>query len=190
MDLQKTNDESLNPSETEIPINTIDVIKRKDSENEANSKLEVKCPETDDNTLTETKTAQNGGANQKSEEEEKKENVDNIVNEKLEDKKERRANNLLENPRLDISEDQNEKPVENGIFDDDTASKNLELLWAEAIKAQNEGRYKDAIRSFTAIYDVSWTYFLIFFSVKITSNSIKTPQIIANYGLPMRFYIM
>merc|ERR1712156_984354 len=95
-------------------------------------------------TLTETKTAQNGEANQKSEEEEKKENVDNIVNEKLEDKKERQENNLSEKPGLDISEDQNEKTVENGIFDDDTASKNLELLWAEAIKAQNEGRYKHA----------------------------------------------
>ena len=186
MDLQKTNDESLNPSETEIPTNTIDVISRKDSEKDVNSKLEVKCPETDDNTLTETKTAQNGEANQKSEEEEKKENIDNIVNEKLEDKKERRANNLLENPRLDISEDQNEKPVENGIFDDDTASKNLELLWAEAIKAQNEGRYKDAIRSFTAIYDVSWTYFLIFFSVKITSNIIMIISVV-KYSYPFSF---
>merc|ERR1712038_1988384 len=140
-------------SETEIPINTIDVITRKDSEKDVNSKLEVKCPETDDNTIQETQTAQNGEATQNSEEEEKKENIDNIINDKLEDKKESQENNLSENPRLDISEDQKEKPVENGIFDDDTASKNLELLWAEAIKAQNEGRYKDAIRNFTAIYE-------------------------------------
>merc|ERR1712223_1081392 len=153
MDLQKTNDESLIPSETEIPINTIDVITRKDSEKGVNPKLEVKGPETDDNTLMETKTAQNGEANKNSEEEEKKENVDNIVNDKLEDEKESQENNLSETPGLDISKDQNEKTVENGIFDDDTASKNLELLWAEAIKAQDEGRYKDAIRNFTAIYE-------------------------------------
>merc|ERR1712223_2024987 len=153
MDLQKTNDESLIPSETEIPINTTNVITRKDSEKGVNPKLEVKCPETDDNTLQESQTAQNGEATQNSEEEEKKENIDNIVNDKLEDKKERQENNLSETPGLDISEDQNEKPVENGTFDDDTASKNLELLWAEAIKAQNEGRYKDAIRNFTAIYE-------------------------------------
>merc|ERR1712038_1322161 len=140
-------------SETEIPINTIDVITRKDSEKDVNSKLEVKCPETDDNTIQETQTAQNGEATQNSEEEEKKGNINNIVNDKLEDKKEIQENNLSEPPGLDISEDQKEKPVENGIFDDDTASKNLELLWAEAIKAQNEGRYKDAIRNFTAIYE-------------------------------------
>merc|ERR1712038_901949 len=140
-------------SETEIPINTIDVITCKDSEKDVNSKLEVKCPETDDNTIQETQTAQNGEATQNSEEEEKKENIEETVNDKIEDKKGRQENNLSENPGLDISEDQNEKPVENGIFDDDTASKNLELLWAEAIKAQNEGRYKDAIRNFTAIYE-------------------------------------
>ena len=167
MDLQKTNDESLNPSETEIPINTTDVITRKDSEKDVNSKLGVKYPETDDNALTETKTAQNGEANQNSEEEEKKENIDNIVNDKLEDEKENQENNLSQTPGFDISKDQNEKTVENGIFDDDTASKNLELLWAEAIKAQNEGRYKDAIRNFTAIYEVSWNYLLIFFNVII-----------------------
>jgi len=153
MDLQKTNDESLNPSETEISINPIDVITHKDSEKDVNSKLEVKCLETDDNTLPETKTAQNGEANQDSEEEEKKENIDNIVNDKIEDKKEKKENKLSENSELDITEDQNEKPVENGIFDEDTATKNLELLWAEAIKAQNEGCYKDAIRNFTAIYE-------------------------------------
>merc|ERR1712038_195445 len=140
-------------SETEIPINTIDVITCKDSEKDVNSKLEVKCPETDDNTIQETKAAQNGEANQNSEEEEKKENIEETVNDKIEDKKERQENNLSENPGVDISEVQNEKPVGNGIFDDDTASNALELLWAEAIKAQNEGRYKDAIRDFTAIYE-------------------------------------
>ena len=168
MDLKKTNDESLNPSETEIPINTIDVITLKDSEKDLNSKLEVNCPDNfDNNAFPETQTAQNGEANQNSEEEEKKENINNIENDKSEDEEERQENNSSETPGLDISKDQNEKTVENGIFDDDTASKNLELLWAEAIKAQNEGRYKDAIRNFTAIYEVSWTYFLIFFNVII-----------------------
>merc|ERR1712223_1712838 len=108
MDLQKTDGESLNPSETEIPINTTDVITRKDSEKGVNSKLEVKCPEIDDNTLQETQTAQNGEATQNSEEEEKKENTDNIVNDKLEDKIESQENNLSETPGLDISEDQKE----------------------------------------------------------------------------------
>merc|ERR1712223_390990 len=83
----------------------------------------------------------------------KKENIDDIANDKLGDEKEKQENNLSQTTGLDISKDQNEKTVENGIFDDDTANKNLELLWAEAIKAQNEGRYKDAIRSFTAIYE-------------------------------------
>ena len=34
-------------------------------------------------------------------------------------------------------------------------TKALAILWAEAIKAQNEGHYKEAIRNFTAIYEVS-----------------------------------
>ena len=154
MDLQKKNDESMPQSEkSELPINIIDLIITNELEKDSKSEIEAKITENEDNTHTEAKQT-NGQTILITEEENIKENKDDIVkdisgNEKVEIKIE-----TTDNVRQDEIGNANEKRVDNGIFTDDSAGKSLELLWAEAIKAQNEGRYKDAIRNFTEIYEV------------------------------------
>merc|ERR1711963_167462 len=132
MDSQKTNDESLPQSEKELQINIIDLMVSDD---------------------TETKQPSNGQTIHTPEEEEEKENTNRNLKYKPNVEEEKNENENFEKLEQNKTENTNEKRVINGVFTDDSAGKSLELLWAEAIKAQNEGRYKDAIRNFTEIYE-------------------------------------
>ena len=155
MDLQKTNDESLPQSEKELPSNIIDIIVSDDLEKDTILAIEEKITENEEIANTETKQTCNGQTIYTPEEEEEKENIDRNLKYKLKVEEEKNENENFEILEQNSTEDTSEKRVVNGIFTDDSAGKSLELLWAEAIKAQNEGRYKDAIHNFTEIYEVS-----------------------------------
>ena len=155
MDSQKTNDESLPQSEKELQINIIDLIVSDDPEHNSKLEIEAKITENVDVANTETKQTCNVQMICTPEVEEEKENTDRNLKYKPNVEEEKNKNENLEKLEQNRTENTSEIRVVNGIFTDDSAGKSLELLWAEAIKAQNEGRYKDAIHNFTEIYEVS-----------------------------------
>ena len=155
MDLQAKNDESLPQSEKELPSNIIDLIISDDLEKDSKLEFDAKITENDDIAQAETKQTCNRQTIFTPEEEEKKENTDTNLQYKSNVEEEKSENENFEKLEQNKTENTSEKRVINGIFTDDSAGKSLELLWAEAIKAQNEGRYKDAIHNFTEIYEVS-----------------------------------
>ena len=155
MDSQKTNEESLPKSEKELPSNIIDLILSDDLEKDSKLEIEEKLKENDENAHTETKQTGNRQTIFTPEEEEKNGDIDRNLKYKSNVEEETTENENFEKLEENTTENTSEKRVVNGIFTDDSAGKSLELLWAEAIKAQNEGRYKDAIHNFTQIYEVS-----------------------------------
>merc|ERR1712133_96192 len=153
MDSQKTNDEFLPLSEKELQINIIDLIVPDDPEKDSKLEIDAKITENDDIANAETKQTCNVQMICTPEEEEEKENTDRNLKYKPNVEEEKNKNENLEKLEQNRTENTSEIRVVNGIFTDDSAGKSLELLWAEAIKAQNEGRYKDAIHNFTEIYE-------------------------------------
>merc|ERR1712043_109263 len=128
MDLQTANDDNLAVPETDLPINIVKLIVSNDTDKNLISEIDLKDPESHDNKVKETQKDLEEGS-LKVQEEEKKEPTNNNIKDGIEDNEQQ-----YENEEVD-------KIVVNGIFTGDLEGKNLELLWAEAIKAQNDGRY-------------------------------------------------
>ena len=155
MDLQEKNDESMHQPEKELTSNIIDLILSDDLEKDSKLEIEEKITENDENANTETKQTCNGQTIFTPEEEEKNDDIDRNLKYKSNVEEETNENENFEKLEQNTAENTSEKRVVNGIFTDDSAGKSLELLWAQAITAQNEGRYKDAIHNFTQLYEVS-----------------------------------
>lgn len=154
MDLQTANDDNLAVPETDLPINIVKLIVSNDTDKNLISEIDLKDPESHDNKVKETQKDLEEGS-LKVQEEEKKEPTNNNIKDGIEDNEQQYENEEVDQVVVGKTENDANKIAVNGIFTGDLEGKNLELLWAEAIKAQNDGRYKDAIRNFTAIYEVS-----------------------------------
>ena len=159
MDLQRTHDEELKSTETELyqMIISNGLENAKDLEVDENNTLNHE--ETNSHAMEgtgEDKTTQS------QEEMEKEPVIDNL-------------NNTVDLCDIDIlirekeipsdiikaskSYDPDEKCNENVASQNETRKKEIETLWADAIKAQNEGHYKYAIRNFTAILEVQFSFY-------------------------------
>ena len=162
MDLQTTHEEDLKQSETELPtgMNLINLLISNGLENDNLSELDVKNTQSHEQTNSPTNDDTGEDTTTQSQEETEKEpaqhdlkdavdlcDIDLLINEK-ELPSDKVKTNKQDNP--------NEKGNENGASDKEPPEKEIETLWAEAIKAQNEGHYKHAIRNFTAILEVKF----------------------------------
>ena len=161
MDLHTTKEDVLMPSDNaELPINIIDLIISSNIESDTNTEPDVNNGENHDHTNTDTEDEVVEEAKVPVQEETEKENLYNIdiVGHRGLDKKEILCLSNEEDPN-NLSNCK-ENGSENGNNKDDTnPSEKIVELWAEAIKAQNEGHYKHAIQNFTAILEVSFYYF-------------------------------
>ena len=160
MDLQTTHEEALQQSETELPINLINLIISNGLENDKHSELDVNNIQNHENTNSHTTDDTGEDTQTQGQEETEKEpvkhnlkeavdlcDIDLLINE----------NELpLDEVKANERSNPNEKGNENGASDKEPPEKEIETLWAEAIKAQNEGHYKYAIRNFTAILEVNF----------------------------------
>ena len=168
MDLQTTHEEALQQSEPELPINALDLIISNGLDKLTELDLKTEIPEWDvddtqkheqtnshtkDDTGEDTKTQSQEETEKQSVKYHLKEAVDLCDIDLLINEKELPSDESKPNQRSDPNENGNE----NGACDKQPPEKEIEKLWAEAIKAQNEGHYKYAIRNFTAILEVKFS---------------------------------
>ena len=161
MDLQTTNEDALMPSQTELPLKIINVIISNDFENETNTEVDINTEENHVKSTANTKDESDETAKVAFQEDTEKEHHQDSLRDKIallqedsDDEEKVFTSNDME-PRN--TNGNNERSSVNGQITNNTPQTNDEIdtLWAEAIKAQNEGSYKHAIRNFTAILEVS-----------------------------------
>ena len=161
MDLQTTNEDALMPSQTELPLKIINVIISNDFENETNTEVDINTEENHVKSTANTKDESDETAKVAFQEDTEKEHHQDSLRDKIallqedSDDEEKVFTSNDMGPRN--TNGNNERSSVNGQITNNTPQTNDEIdtLWAEAIKAQNEGSYKHAIRNFTAILEVS-----------------------------------
>ena len=159
MDLQTAKEEdALMTSQNEVPITLIDVILSNDLDNDTESEVKIHTEENHAQTLNNFKEENDEKTKVVLQEEEKKEHLDEDCLRKFSSSQEGPKDKEVVEHELGHTTTGGHDDVgsTNGEVANNTSQKNeIDIMWTEAIKAQNDGNYKHAIRKFTAILEVS-----------------------------------